>query len=66
MTHHTTLRSGGRITLPKPLRDRLGLAPGTKLRFELQPDGTALVFVAQRPQDVKMGAQPLKPGASKP
>jgi len=66
MTHDTKVLSGGRITLPKPLRDRLGLAPGTKLRFELQPDGTALVFVAQRPQDVTMGAQPLKSGASKP
>ncbi len=34
-----TIDKAGRLVIPKPLRDRLGLRPG---EVELTPDGTAL------------------------
>lgn len=36
----STLTSKGQITLPKAIRDRLGLDAGSQLRFELLPDNT--------------------------
>lgn len=35
----TTIDSGGRVVIPKPVRTRLGLAPGTELEIE-ERDGT--------------------------
>jgi antitoxin PrlF len=32
-----TVSSKGQITLPKQVRDALGLGPGAKLSFEVQP-----------------------------
>lgn len=32
------LTSKGQVTIPKPLRDRLGLRAGTEVRFELHDD----------------------------
>ena len=34
-----TVTSKGQITLPKPLRDRLGLRRGSRIRFRLAPRG---------------------------
>ena len=31
----------GQVTIPKPVRDRLGIRPGTKVEFELAEDGRA-------------------------
>ena len=36
----STLTSKGQITLPKAIRDKLGLDAGSQLRFELLPDNT--------------------------
>ena len=36
----STLTSKGQITLPKAIRDKLGLDAGCQLRFELLPDNT--------------------------
>lgn len=36
----STLTSKGQITLPKAIRDKLGLAAGSQLRFELMPDNS--------------------------
>ena len=35
----TTVTSKGQVTIPKPLRDRLGIKPGSAVQFELAPDG---------------------------
>jgi AbrB family looped-hinge helix DNA binding protein len=34
-----TVTSKGQITLPKRLRERLGLKRGSRIRFRLEPDG---------------------------
>ena len=33
----------GQVTIPKPVRDRLGINPGTKVDFELADDGRAFM-----------------------
>ena len=43
-----TVTDKGQITLPKAIRDRLGIKPGAKLDFELQPDGTLRVRLMAR------------------
>lgn len=39
----STLTSKGQITLPKEIRDQLGLAAGAILDFQVQPDRTISV-----------------------
>lgn len=34
-----TVSSKGQVTLPKPLRDHLGLQTGSRIRFSLAPNG---------------------------
>jgi antitoxin PrlF len=40
---YATLTSKGQVTLPKEIRDRLGLDAGSTLDFQLQPDETITV-----------------------
>ena len=44
----STVTDKGQVTLPKAIRDRLGIRPGTKLDFELDADGTLRVRVLTR------------------
>lgn len=44
----STVTDKGQITLPKALRDRLGINPGTKVEFVLQPDDTVRLRVLMR------------------
>ncbi len=48
----TTVTSKGQVTIPKSVRDRLGIQPGDAVEFELAPDGrVVLVKVeAERPR----------------
>ena len=35
--------SQGRVTIPRHLRERLGIVPGSKVEFELTEDGRAIL-----------------------
>ena len=45
-----TATSKGQVTIPKEIRDRLGIEAGTELEFVLEDDGTLTV----RPKDPPM------------
>jgi AbrB family looped-hinge helix DNA binding protein len=42
----THLTAKGQITIPKPIRDRLGIVPGDTVAFELEPDGRIVLVKA--------------------
>ena len=39
MTTIATVSDKGQVTLPKPLREQLGIVPGSRLEFRLGADG---------------------------
>ncbi|UPY35191.1 type II toxin-antitoxin system PrlF family antitoxin [Sediminicoccus sp. KRV36] len=41
----------GQVTIPKPIRDRLGLVPGNRVEFEALPDGRIAISKALDPED---------------
>ena len=43
-----TLTSKGQTTIPKEIRDRLGMKPGDRMTFTLMADGTLLVRVKRK------------------
>ena len=43
----TTMTSKGQVTIPKRVREHLGLGPGSGVDFELQPDGRVAVIAAR-------------------
>lgn len=48
----TTVTSKGQVTIPKPVRERLGIKPGNAVEFELAPDGRVVLLKvgARRPR----------------
>jgi AbrB family looped-hinge helix DNA binding protein len=38
-----TVTSKGQATIPKPVRDRLGIEPGNAVDFQLAPDGRVML-----------------------
>ena len=38
-----TVTRKGQVTIPKPVRDRLGITPGSKVDFEVADDGRAFL-----------------------
>jgi antitoxin PrlF len=45
----STLTINGQVTIPKHLRDYLGLSPGNKVRFEYTEDGAVRIVAARKP-----------------
>jgi AbrB family looped-hinge helix DNA binding protein len=45
MTTTATVSDKGQVTLPKPLRDQLGIRPGSRLEFLVGADGVLQVKV---------------------
>ena len=56
----------GRIVVPKPLRERLGLRPGTELEAVDQASGVFLRPVEQRPAMIKLEGLWVRRGAAQP
>ena len=44
MKHVSNLTSKGQVTIPKDIRDRLGLKSGQKVRFDIDEDGNARIL----------------------
>jgi len=40
----TTVTRKGQVTIPKAVRDRLGIVAGSSVRFELAPDGCVVLL----------------------
>ena len=39
----TTVTSKGQVTIPKPVRDHLGIGPGSEVNFRLADDGSIII-----------------------
>lgn len=44
-----TMTSKGRVTIPKTIRDSLGLKPGSEVVFDVDADGAILLRGKRRP-----------------
>lgn len=44
-----TMTAEGQVTVPKDVRDRLGLQPGSQIDFVLAEDGRVFIACADRP-----------------
>ncbi|MFM2044671.1 MAG: hypothetical protein RLY86_3247 [Pseudomonadota bacterium] len=40
----TTVTSKGQVTIPKPVRDKLGIERGSAVDFRLEPDGRVVLI----------------------
>jgi AbrB family looped-hinge helix DNA binding protein len=48
VAEESTLTSKGQTTIPKGIRDKLGIKSGDRMTFTLMPDGTVLLRVKNR------------------
>jgi AbrB family looped-hinge helix DNA binding protein len=48
MDGEARLTSKGQMTIPKEIRDRLGMRPGDRIRFTLLPDGRVIMRTKRR------------------
>ena len=48
MTTDATLTSKGQTTIPKEIRDSLGMKPGDRMTFTLIPDSTVVMRVKSK------------------
>jgi antitoxin PrlF len=53
MSNTAVVREKGQVTLPKVVRERLGIEAGSRLSFSTLPDGTLVAHVLAK------GAEPL-------
>ncbi len=75
--YDSKLTSKGQITVPKAVRETLGLSPGDRVRFVVRDDGTVTVeaesidlrslrgaFKASRPVSLEQMEQAIRRGAT--
>ena len=43
----TTVTSKGQVTIPKPVRDHLGIVPGSQVEFRRADDGSIVIEKAE-------------------
>ena len=48
MPNDATLTSKGQTTIPKEIRDSLGMKPGDRMTFTLMPDATVVMRVKSK------------------
>lgn len=48
MSTDSTLTSKGQTTIPKPIRDSLGMKAGDRMTFTLMPDGIVVMRVKNK------------------
>ncbi|MGH8259027.1 MAG: AbrB/MazE/SpoVT family DNA-binding domain-containing protein [Steroidobacteraceae bacterium] len=48
MTAESTLTSKGQTTIPKDIRESLGIKTGDRMTFTLMPDGTVLLRIKNK------------------
>ena len=48
MSTDATLTSKGQTTIPKEIRDSLGMKPGDRMTFTLMPDSTVVIRVKSK------------------
>ena len=56
MTTDATLTSKGQTTIPKEIRDRLGMKAGDRMTFTLMPDATVVMRVKSKSLNELAGA----------
>jgi antitoxin PrlF len=54
----TNLTVKGQVTIPKQIRDALGLTPGTPVEFAVNRDGEVVLHKVQRPRGKLTKARP--------
>ena len=58
----STLTTKGQITIPKMVRERLNLAPGDKVYFNVQDDGSVVLLARNEPIEGLFGMLKGKTG----
>ena len=53
MKHENNLTSKGQVTIPKDIRDALGLVPGKPVRFEMDQDGNARILKVEPSMEIE-------------
>jgi AbrB family looped-hinge helix DNA binding protein len=53
MKHESNLTIKGQVTVPKDIRDALGLLPGRPVRFEMDADGNARILKADDAAEIE-------------
>ena len=53
----TTVTAKGQVTIPKPVRDLLGITPGSKVDFRRAADGSVVLMRADRKRPVSRFAK---------
>lgn len=64
MPSETRLTSKGRVTVPREIRDYLGLKPGDKLTFTMLSNGT-VVMRAKTRRLIELAGSLTRPGQAK-